>query len=177
MKHAQIAAITLSGLFLAPCVLASELPSPSGQIKIHGEITGTTCKINDADIDKTLQLPALGADLFTPLPTNSIYESVSTQATIAITCVDYEGGGITLSFNSTNMDENGVIIPSEGKEAGIGFKLAINDDMVDGYKNTYQIKSNENGIYILPLTAYYYKLQDVKKGTISAVVTYTVTHD
>ncbi|WP_370546504.1 fimbrial protein [Edwardsiella tarda] len=176
MKHAHIAAITLSGLFVAPCALAVASPAPSGQIKIHGEITGTTCRINDGDIDKTLQLPVVGADLFEPLPINSVYKSVSTQATIAITCADYEGEDITLSFNSTNMDENGVIIPSEGKGNGIGFQLAINDIMVDGYKKTYQIKPN-NGIYMLPLTAYYYKLQDVKKGTISSVVTYTVTHN
>ena len=173
MKNGIISIAMLSGLCISSAAFA--VPSPSGQLRIQGEIVGASCTMQNSD--QLLQLPQVGADQFGTLEAGNIYTGASAQADINIVCSGYEGETLTLSFANSNMTNKGVITPTNGADTGVGFQLKVKDTLIDGY-NTQHTLTGTDGNYVLPITAYYHKIGDtVNKGAVSSAVTYTITHD
>ncbi|AGH74234.1 fimbrial protein [Edwardsiella piscicida] len=173
MNNGIISIAMLSGLFISSAVFAAS--SPSGQLRIQGEIVGASCTMQNSD--QLLQLPLVGADQFIDVNPGEIYTGASAQADINIVCSGYEGDTLTLSFANSNMTDKGVITPTNGAETGVGFQLKVNDTLINGY-NTQHTLTGTDGSYVLPITAYYHKVGDiVNKGPVSSAVTYTITHD
>ncbi|ATI65273.1 fimbrial protein [Edwardsiella tarda] len=173
MKNGIISIAMLSGLCISSAAFA--VPSPSGQLRIQGEIVGASCTMQNSD--QLLQLPQVGADQFGTLEAGNIYTGASAQVDINIVCSDYTEGNLTLSFANSNMTDKGVIIPTRGAETGVGFQLKVKDKLIDGY-NTQHTLTGTDGNYVLPITAYYHKISGtVSKGAVSSAVTYTITHD
>lgn len=179
MKRSIISAAVLSAVFMSAGAFAA---GEEGTLIINGEVTGSSCYFDGGKDSKTLQLKTVDASLFANKTVGEEVEGNATKTTnMKIIC---PGSTQLKSINITNVTfgDNGIIIPTDGADTNVGFKLKMDGKHIDNtgivdIASLNKTLTSSGEIYDLNFDADYSRLNldPVKNGQLSATVIFSVS--